>query len=253
MEPAVVRPRDQTPCDPDDGTQVALVQSALVPGLSSPFDPGTQTMTAPPAHQVSLFLSYARDDDEPFVRRLHDDLEAYGLDVWFDRVSMPSRALTFIQEIRDAISARDRLVLVVGPDALASEYVEVEWRWVPDFGKPVTPVLRLGEYDTLPDELKLLDARDSTADPQLRERTGDPRPPALRARPTDGQAGGRAVAAAALAEARGPAAGAQGRGAGRCAPAAPPPRAGPCGGRPEGGVSADVAGTACACSLAVAW
>ncbi len=36
---------------------------------------------------TSLFLSYARDDDEPFVRRLYDDLIAAGFDVWFDRVS----------------------------------------------------------------------------------------------------------------------------------------------------------------------
>ncbi|MEI6502002.1 MAG: toll/interleukin-1 receptor domain-containing protein, partial [Armatimonadota bacterium] len=90
--------------------------------------------------------------------------------MWFDRVSMPSRALTFLQEIRDAISARDRLVLVVGPDALASEYVEAEWRWAFDFGKPVNPVLRLGDYDTLPEELKLLDAPDFTKDADYEER-----------------------------------------------------------------------------------
>jgi len=38
---------------------------------------------------VRLFLSYARDDDEPFVRRLYDDLIKAGFDVWFDRLSMP--------------------------------------------------------------------------------------------------------------------------------------------------------------------
>ena len=48
---------------------------------------------------IKVFLSYARDDDEPFVRRLYDGLKnATGpdgalFDVWFDRVSMPSRAL----------------------------------------------------------------------------------------------------------------------------------------------------------------
>ena len=55
-------------------------------------------------------------------------------------------------------------MLVVGPKALASEYVEAEWRWASDFGKPVNPVLRLGEYGILPDELRLLDA------PQLHRR-----------------------------------------------------------------------------------
>jgi hypothetical protein len=57
----------------------------------------------------TIFLSSARGDDEPFVRRLYDDLTVHGFDVWFDRVSMPSRQFTFFQEIRDASAARERL------------------------------------------------------------------------------------------------------------------------------------------------
>ncbi len=79
----------------------------------------------------TIFLSYARGDDEPFAKRLYDDLTARGFDVWWDRVSMPGRALTFLQEIRDAITARDRLVLVVGPKAVRSEYVRAEWPYAP--------------------------------------------------------------------------------------------------------------------------
>ncbi|MDD1745083.1 MAG: toll/interleukin-1 receptor domain-containing protein [Candidatus Methanoperedens sp.] len=45
---------------------------------------------------TGIFLSYARGDDEPFVRRLYEDLTAHGFDVWWDRISMPSRALTFL-------------------------------------------------------------------------------------------------------------------------------------------------------------
>jgi hypothetical protein len=56
---------------------------------------------------VFHILSYARNDDEAFVRRLHADLTCAGFDVWFDRVSMLSRQLTFHQEIRDAIAARE--------------------------------------------------------------------------------------------------------------------------------------------------
>ena len=76
-----------------------------------------------------LFLSYARGDDEPFVRKLYEHLTARGFDVWFDRVSMPSRLLTFHQEIRDAIAGRDRLILVVGPKAVTSDYVTQEWQF----------------------------------------------------------------------------------------------------------------------------
>ena len=110
---------------------------------------------------ISLFLSYARGDDEPFVRRLYDDLTAAGFDVWFDRVSMPSRNLTFHQEIREAIAAHERLVLVVGPDAVSSDYVRQEWQfaWF-EAEKVVVPILRLGDYPFVPDELKLLHCED---------------------------------------------------------------------------------------------
>lgn len=104
------------------------------------------------------------------MRRLYDDLTAAGFDVWFDRESMPSRALTFLQGIRDAIAGRNRLLLVVGPGALASEYVTAEWRRALDFGIPINPVLRLVGYDALPDELKLLDAPDFRDDTHYPER-----------------------------------------------------------------------------------
>src|SRR5262245_11246436 len=117
---------------------------------------------------TSLFLSYARaDDGEPFdpatsfVARIHRDLTAAGFDVWFDRVSMPSRRLTFHQEIRDTIAARERLMLVVGPKAVTSDYVRQEWQFAwRAADKVVTPILRLGDYSLVPDELKLLHCED---------------------------------------------------------------------------------------------
>jgi len=118
----------------------------------------------------SIFLSYARGSDEPFVRRLYDDLRAHGFEVWFDRVSMPSRQLTFFQEIRDAIASCDRLLLVIGPKAIASDYVTQEWKNALEMGKCVNPIGRLnGErddggridcYALIPEELKLIHAED---------------------------------------------------------------------------------------------
>ena len=110
---------------------------------------------------TSVFLSYARDDDKAFVKRLHDDLTAAGFDGWFDLVNMPSRNLTFHQEIRDAIAQRDRVLLVVGPQAVASEYVRQEWEfaWF-EAEKVVTPILRQGDLPIAIDELKLLHCED---------------------------------------------------------------------------------------------
>jgi hypothetical protein len=49
-------------------------------------------------------------------------------ELMFGRVSMPSGQFTFHQEIRDAVAARDRLLLIVGPGVLTSEYVKQERR-----------------------------------------------------------------------------------------------------------------------------
>jgi len=119
----------------------------------------------------SIFLSYARNDDEAFVRRLHADLTDAGFDVWFDRVSMPARQLPFHQEIRDAIAARNRLLLVVGPGVLTSDCVTLEWRFAYfEAGKCVNPIVRLNGRRTdgaaidgcqlIPEDLKLLHAED---------------------------------------------------------------------------------------------
>ena len=100
-----------------------------------------------------IFLSYARGDDEPFVRQLYADLTAHGFKVWWDRQDMPSRGLTFLQEIRDAILAGDRLLLMVGPKAVTSDYVAAEWQCALETCQVVTPVLRLGDFNLLPEQL----------------------------------------------------------------------------------------------------
>jgi hypothetical protein len=90
---------------------------------------------------------------------LYQALVGRGFDVWFDRVSMPNRELTFTDEIRRAIAARDRLVLVVGPMAVASADVRDEWTCALDLDKPVHPVVRLGNVTQLPEQICLYDAR----------------------------------------------------------------------------------------------
>jgi WD40 repeat protein len=112
-----------------------------------------------------VFLSYARGDDEAFVRRLRDDLTRAGFGVWFDRVDLPSRQLTFHQEIQDAIrNAADRLIHVAGPAAAVSEYVRGEWQCALALDKPVLPILRLGDFALVPEQLSLLHCEDFRGD-----------------------------------------------------------------------------------------
>ena len=42
-----------------------------------------------------LFLSYARAESLPFVQRLYERPVECGFATWWDKASMPSRALTF--------------------------------------------------------------------------------------------------------------------------------------------------------------
>src|SRR5262245_55280212 len=111
-----------------------------------------------------IFLSYGRQDDDglkpdSFLRRLHADLTAHGLDVWWDRVSMPSRGVPFLDEIKRELATCSHVVLVVGPGALKSDYVREEWEYALSLCEPVTPVLLVPDFGALPVPLQGVDAR----------------------------------------------------------------------------------------------
>src|SRR5205807_3226512 len=56
------------------------------------------------------------------------------------RAVMESRGRTFLQEIRDAIEGVDRVIAVVGPKAISSEYVRYEWDDALLFAKGIVPI-----------------------------------------------------------------------------------------------------------------
>lgn len=118
--------------------------------------------------KVRVFLSYARGDDEDFVKRLCAALKEAGFTVWFDRESLMSRGLTFHQEIRDAIRCEvDRVVYVGGPKAAASPYVREEWQLGLEFDHVVvTPIFRIGKEENVPGEIGLLHCEDFRDDAQ---------------------------------------------------------------------------------------
>ncbi len=138
---------------------------------------GTQTFHGPvyfgstgviepaPKRENRIFLSYARkddpndyaDEDTSFMRKLYRDLTAAGFDVWWDQEKMATREL---KEIRDAISSCRMMVLVVGENAVISDYVEAEWKYALSRCIPVVPILRNGDYELLPPELLDINAID---------------------------------------------------------------------------------------------
>ncbi|MEZ4672274.1 MAG: TIR domain-containing protein [Anaerolineae bacterium] len=136
--------------------------------------PILQLMQQPPptaARKVRLFISYARKDDAPFVERLYHDLKD-EFDVWWDRISMPNRGLTFLQEIRDAIDWSDRLLLVTGPHAFSSPYVQDEWQHAYETYKGINIALRLSDYPDLPELIRNFDGQDFRTDKDYEEKIG---------------------------------------------------------------------------------
>jgi len=133
---------------------------------------------------AKLFLSYARTSDEPFVKKLYTSLTDSGHEVWWDREKMPNRGLNFLQEIRDSITDSKRLILVGYPKSYESNYVRQEWEYALSICLPVMTLLREGEYDSIPAELKDKDIPDFRDDNQyqakldylLRQLEDDPTP-----------------------------------------------------------------------------
>ena len=98
----------------------------------------------------SCFISYARSDDEPFVGRLRERLIARGIEVWWDRESMGSVGVHFLQEIQDGIRTHAWFLLVSGPAAAGSDYVAHEIEVTRAACTPTVLVLRTGARHDVP-------------------------------------------------------------------------------------------------------
>jgi WD40 repeat protein len=98
-------------------------------------------------NKYDIFISYARKDDEDFVKRLYTDLSSHGYKVWYDNSnSLESNGVSFLQNIRDALAENPiRLLLVIGPHAAKSKYVEAEWRFALENCQIIIPILRVGQ------------------------------------------------------------------------------------------------------------
>jgi len=122
-------------------------------------------MTGPTKKQI--FISYSRTDSTGFARQLHKRLNAI-YDCWVDFERMPNRGQPFPQEIEQAISNSDALLLVLSPAATSSKWVEKEWQFAHHSCVPIIPLLHLGlgqdsfgaDVASLPEELSTLNVLD---------------------------------------------------------------------------------------------
>ena len=72
----------------------------------------------------SLFISYSTHD-QAFAERLHNDLQAKGVRCWFAPHKMQGGKKIY-EQIDEAIRVYDKLLLILSPDSMASEWVKTE-------------------------------------------------------------------------------------------------------------------------------
>ena len=77
-----------------------------------------------PIQFYSCFISYS-SKDQAFAERLHADLQAKGVRCWFAPHDMQIGA-KILDAIDEAIRLRDKVLLVLSEDAIASDWVEGE-------------------------------------------------------------------------------------------------------------------------------
>jgi len=92
-----------------------------------------------PSGETKFFVSYAREDKE-FALKLAKDLRAAGANLWVDQLDIPpgSRWDTAVEAALDSCGA---MLLILSPDAVASENVKDEVADALDKGKRVVPVV----------------------------------------------------------------------------------------------------------------
>ncbi|MBC8100373.1 MAG: toll/interleukin-1 receptor domain-containing protein, partial [Armatimonadetes bacterium] len=123
----------------------------------------------PTDYAFDVFLSYARADDELFVRKLYERLTAKDLTVWYDHKKMTNSGGEFPQHLTNSVLASKRLLLILGPNALTSDYVTKEWQTAfnANTGIPIIPLLRGVDLADLPPKLTKIDTLDFSDDAQF--------------------------------------------------------------------------------------
>src|SRR5258706_16235674 len=88
---------------------------------------------------TDVFISYSRKD-QPFVRKLHDALQANGRDTWVDWSAIPPTS-EFMHEIFAGIEAADTFVFVISPDSITSKVCGEEISYAVEYKKRLVPIV----------------------------------------------------------------------------------------------------------------
>ncbi len=105
-----------------------------------------------------VFISYKHDDGD-FAELLRQKIEKAGYTVWLDENILAGEE--WREMIDRAIRDTDAVIVVMSPEARASEYVTYEWAYALGLGLPVIPVM-LRETTPLHPRLDVLQYLDFT-------------------------------------------------------------------------------------------
>ncbi len=100
-----------------------------------------------------IFISYAREDFDPYVTTLRELLTEAGFEVYLDQDHIRGGDNWF-DWMNEAVRSADLLLLCVSSPALNSRFVRMEYRYFIQKDKPLIPVIcHEVEDDRMPIEL----------------------------------------------------------------------------------------------------
>jgi len=91
-----------------------------------------------PDTPLSIFISYSHADSA-FVDQLEADLRQQGFETWVDRQRLAG-GQRWRRELQEAVEHAQVLLIVLSPDAIASQSVQIEFDYALDLGKLLIPI-----------------------------------------------------------------------------------------------------------------
>ena len=111
-----------------------------------------------------VFISYSREEDQPYARKLADELRKQDIEVWLDdNVDYGARWWrTIVKQVRTCAA----FIVLMTPESEESEWVEREILLAEDEGKPILPLLLRGKRNPLLGSRQYADVTDGRMPPK---------------------------------------------------------------------------------------
>lgn len=96
--------------------------------------------TPPPLKPQTIFVSYAHSDYTTYIKPLVETLTNNHLNVWVDRSELRG-GQNWMNMIGKALDEASVMILGISPEALQSRFVQMEYQYFVNIGRPIIPVI----------------------------------------------------------------------------------------------------------------